>query len=123
LNKYDLKIISEIIEDDRFENFRKNYLDTIRQNIRYLRENLDDRLEVADIDGSTACLIDISQTDYGDIEFVEKLMEEHNLGLVPASYFYQLESPRKNDRIRIALGRPKNYMEEAVERLNETLNE
>lgn len=119
LNKYDLKLISEIVQDERFEDFKQNYLQRIRENYSYLKQNLDEQLAVAEFDGSTACLIDLSQTAHRDTEFVEKLMEDYNLGLVPASYFYELENPGKHDYVRIALARPGEYIKEAVEKINQ----
>lgn len=123
LNKYDLKLVSEIVHDNRFQDFKQDYLRKIKQNYRYLDQNLDEKLEVSEFDGSTACLIDISKTRFKDTELVEKLMEEYNLGMVPVSYFYQLEDSEKHDHIRIALGRPREYIEEATKSINNALSE
>lgn len=118
LNKYDLKVISEIVHHERFDEFKQNYLQVIRENYRYLEQNLDKKIEVMPLEDSTVALIDIEKTDLKDKEFCQKLMEEKSLGLVPASYFYGT-SQKEERYVRIALARPREYIEETVRKINE----
>ncbi len=118
LNKYDLCLLSRILNDARFPSYIKQLNDIVAENYNYLKANIDPEIKVEPLEGSSVCMMDVSKTGMTDIEFSDKLKKDHGVAVIPVSYYYNFEAPGLHKHIRLALARQKGDIVKAIDAIN-----
>lgn len=120
-NKYDLCLLSSVLNDERFDGYLKELNETVADNYNYIKANLDPEIKVMPLEGSSVCMLDVSKTKMDDIMFAEKLKEGYRIAVIPCSYYFNFEAPGIHDSVRVALARPKSEIVKAVDAINSML--
>ncbi len=120
-----MHILSKILHDHRLNSYKTDLYLKIRNNFSLLESKLDSRVGILRPQATPMVLLDISQFLIDDLSFVERILEEEKIALLPGSYFiqgYKEESSYSSSQIRIAISRPKQVIEEAIFGINRFLS-
>jgi aspartate/methionine/tyrosine aminotransferase len=124
-NLVQMHSLAKILHDPRLNSYKQDLYQKINHNFSLLESKLDSRVGILRPQATPMVLLDISQFLIDDLSFVERLLEEEKIALMPGSYFmqgYKEQSNTSSSQIRIAISRPKQVIEETIFGINRFLS-
>ena len=116
-NQYDLSLLAAILSDTQFPEYLRQTNQQIAKNYFHLKNNLDKKIKLMNIEGSCFCLIDIQELGETDLSYAASLMKKYSVILIPASFFHT-EQKVHSTKLRISLARSMEDIKQLTRLLN-----
>ena len=117
-SQYDLYLLATILSDSRFSPYRQGLSTQMGSNYLRLREKVQPPLTVEPLGAGCFALVDAAGLGLDDVSYARLLQEEHQVLVVPVSWFPAGARTEPQTRVRVSLARPGKL----IIRLGEALN-
>lgn len=113
-----LAFLADVLSDSRLVEYLEDLNYTVAYNYQFAQQNLHPFLHLYESEAASVSMFSIKALGITDMEFVQDLLTNYQVGLIPGGMFYKTGREVRTDRVRIAFGRTQEEVRIAVERIN-----